>query len=159
MNTKKQLKVDPIKNGTVIDHITAGKALQVADILKLNLPTDEVMIGLNLASKKTTKKDIIKIENRELSADEVNSIALIAPEATYIIIKDYKVVNKTRVTIPEFIEDLVVCPNTKCVTNTEDYISSKFKLTSANQPAQIRCIYCEKKYSVDELEFKKLGYV
>ncbi len=85
----KQIKVNAIKNGTVIDHITAGKIRKVLDILSLD-GTDVVMIGMNLSSNKLGKKDIIKIENKELSGSEVNSIALIAPEATLIIIKDFE---------------------------------------------------------------------
>ncbi|MBN2461393.1 MAG: aspartate carbamoyltransferase regulatory subunit, partial [Candidatus Cloacimonetes bacterium] len=83
----KQIKVNAIKNGTVIDHITAGKVLKVIEILDL-AGSDVVMIGMNLPSNKLNKKDILKIENRELSPDEVNSIALIAPKATLIIIQD-----------------------------------------------------------------------
>jgi len=149
----KQLKVDPIKNGTVIDHIPAGKALHVAEILKLNPPIDEVMIGMNLTSKKTGKKDIIKIENRELSANEVNSIALLAPNATYILINDYKIVGKTSVTLPDAIDNLVICPNEKCITNTSPDIHSRFTVEE-KEPIKIRCVFCEKKYKIDDIHFK-----
>jgi aspartate carbamoyltransferase regulatory subunit len=92
----KQLKVDAIKSGSVIDHIPAGNGLKLADIL--NLQDDNVMmIGMNLQSKKIKKKDIIKIENRELTTKELNSLALIAPSATVTLIKDYQVDRKLNV--------------------------------------------------------------
>ena len=108
---KEKLKVDPIKNGTVIDHRTAGKALQVADILNIGNSEGEIMIGVNLISQKMGKKDIIKIENRELSKDEADSIALISPTATLIIIKDYEVVKKFGIDIPKEINQHIICPN------------------------------------------------
>ncbi len=147
----KQMKVDAIKNGTVIDHIPEGKALAVADILNLS-GSNEVMIGINLNSKKVGKKDIIKIENRELSQEEVNSIALIAPSATLTIIKDFEVIRKVKAEIPESIEGLISCPNPKCITNSEK-IKTKFKVTDKN-PLNVRCCYCEKKYLVDEVKIK-----
>jgi len=108
---KEKLKVDPIKNGTVIDHITAGKALQVADILNIGNSKREIMVGINLLSRKMGKKDIIKIENREISKEEANSIALISPTATLIIIDDYKVVKKFGIDIPKEIKQHIICPN------------------------------------------------
>ncbi|HPR18559.1 MAG TPA: aspartate carbamoyltransferase regulatory subunit [Candidatus Cloacimonadota bacterium] len=148
----KQIKVNAINNGTVIDHITAGKVRKVLDILHLD-GTETVMLGMNLNSNKLGKKAIIKIENKELSQFEVNSIALIAPEATLIIIKNFEVVKKTKLHIPEYIEDIVDCPNPKCITNKET-IKSKFKLTN-DTPPQVRCIYCEKKYLIEQVQIKK----
>jgi len=147
----KQLKVDPIKSGTVIDHISAGKALQVADILNLRNPKNLMMIGVNLVSNKIGKKDIIKIENRVLTDDEVNGIALISPNATHIIIEDYQVVSKQKIEIPKYIKKHIVCPNSNCVTNVE-HVDTRFEL--ANQdPVQVRCEYCEKKYDIEDVKF------
>jgi len=147
----KQLKVDAIKNGTVIDHIPAGKGMQVADIINIS-GENVVMIGISLHSKKVGKKDIIKIENRELSQEEINSIALIAPSATITIIKDFDVIRKAKAEIPELIEGLILCPNPKCITNSEN-IRTKFMVTD-EKPLQVRCHYCEKKYLVDEVKIK-----
>lgn len=147
----KQLKVDAIKNGTVIDHIPAGKGMQVADLINIS-GENIVMIGLSLHSKKVGKKDIIKIENRELSQEEINSIALIAPSATITIIKDFEVIRKATAEIPESIEGLILCPNPKCITNSE-IIKTKFKVTD-EKPLKVRCCYCEKKYSVEEVKIK-----
>lgn len=148
---KEKLKVDPIKNGTVVDHITAGKALQVADILNIGNSKREIMIGVNLSSKKMGKKDIIKIENRELSKDEADSIALISPTATLIIINNYKVVKKFGIDIPKEINQHIICPNSNCITNIEQ-VNTRFEL-AGNDPIELRCLYCEKKYFIDEVKF------
>jgi len=152
MDQGKTIKVNAIKNGTVIDHISAGKIRKVLDILHLE-GNEVVMVGMNLFSNKIGRKDIIKIENKELSELEANSIALIAPEATLIIIQNYEVVRKSKLQIPEHIDDIITCPNPKCITNSEQIIS-KFKLTN-NKPAQVRCLYCEKKYLIDDVKIKK----
>jgi aspartate carbamoyltransferase regulatory subunit len=148
---KEKLKVDPIKNGTVIDHITAGKALQVADILNIANSNKEIMIGVNLSSKKMGKKDLIKIENREVSKEEADSIALISPTATLIIINDYKVVKKFGIDIPKEIKNHIICPNSNCITNIED-VQTRFELANKN-PIELRCSYCEKKYFIDDVKF------
>ena len=121
----KEIKVSAIEKGTVIDHIPAGKVLKVVDILNLK-KNDTVMIGINLSSNKIGKKDIIKIDQRELSENEVNSIALIAPKATMTIIKDFKVSKKIEMEMPDYVEGLIACPNPTCVTNVEG-IKSKFR--------------------------------
>ena len=148
---KEKLKVDPIRKGTVIDHITAGKALQVADILNIGNTDSEIMIGVNLNSQKMGKKDIIKIENRELSKEEANSIALISPTATLIIIEDYEVVKKFGIDIPQKIRQHIICPNSNCITNIEP-VRSRFEL-AGKDPIEVRCSYCEKKYYIDEVKF------
>jgi aspartate carbamoyltransferase regulatory subunit len=144
----KQLKVDPIKDGTVIDHIPAGKAFTLFNILKLD-DNDQVMIGTNLISQKLGKKDIIKIENRELSAGEVNSVALIAPGATFSIIRDSETISKTQLSLPNVIRGIIRCPNEKCITTIEN-VESKFEVEST-KPIKVRCIYCEKIYKADDL--------
>jgi aspartate carbamoyltransferase regulatory subunit len=110
------------------------------------------MIGLNLSSQKMGKKDIIKIENRDLSKEEAGSIALISPGATMIIINDYKVVKKFGIEIPLKIKKHIVCPNPNCITNIEG-VRTKFELAE-NNPIEVRCTYCEKKYYIDEVKFR-----
>ncbi len=149
---KDKLKVDPIKNGTVIDHITAGKALQVAEILNISSSETEVMVGINLFSQKMGKKDIIKIENREITQEEANSIALISPTASLIFINDYEVVKKYTVEIPQEIKRHIICPNTNCITNVEG-VKTKFTL-AGKSPIEVKCSYCEKKYSIEEVKFR-----
>lgn len=144
----KQLKVDPIKDGTVIDHIPAGRAFKLIDILKLT-ENDQVMIGTNLSSAKLNKKDIIKIENRELSEDEVNMVALIAPGASFTIIREYKTIKKAKVSMPNIVKGFITCPNEKCITRVEEVVS-KFEITNKDQN-KVRCMYCEKVFRTEDL--------
>ncbi len=144
----KHLKVDPIKEGTVIDHIPASKALQVISIINPD-KEDIVTVGINFSSKKFGRKDIVKIEGRELSPSVVNSIALVAPEANVIIIRDYKVANKRQVQIPVEINGAVICGNPKCISNEEE-METHFKTVSRN-PVMLRCAYCERVFHIDEL--------
>ncbi|MDP8220428.1 MAG: aspartate carbamoyltransferase regulatory subunit [Candidatus Stygibacter frigidus] len=148
----KKMKVRQIENGTVIDHIAAGKALYIAQLLHL-VESSLFVIGSNLQSSKFGKKDIIKIENYNLSDAEKHSIALISPTASFIQIQDFEVVSKERAHIPDVIEYLIVCPNHKCITNIE-VMSSRFVINKNNM--SVRCAYCEKKYTVDEVKFKRL---
>ncbi|MDM7913205.1 MAG: aspartate carbamoyltransferase regulatory subunit, partial [Methanotrichaceae archaeon] len=107
-----ELRVKPIKNGTVIDHIAGGQALNVLKILGISGTTDAtVSVVMNVESKKLGKKDIVKVEDRELKEEEVNKIALIAPAATINIIRDYSVVEKRTVDLPDEIVGVVRCQN------------------------------------------------
>jgi aspartate carbamoyltransferase regulatory subunit len=149
----KQLKVDAIKNGTVIDHIPGGKAVQVLKILNGKKGAgDPVSIGMNLPSSKFGKKDIVKIENHELSADDVNRIAIIAPTASITIIRDYGTSEKWKVQIPKVIENIAHCPNPNCITNTEN-LPTRFDVLSDGS-SEFMCHYCEKVYEADGLKIK-----
>ncbi|KAA3617257.1 MAG: aspartate carbamoyltransferase regulatory subunit [Calditrichaeota bacterium] len=147
----KHLKVDPIKEGTVIDHIPANKALQVISIIKPG-KDDVVTVGINFSSKKFGKKDIVKIEGRELTSAEVNSIALVAPNANVIIIRNHEVLNKRLVQIPDEIIDSAICGNPKCITNVEE-MGTRFK-TVSRTPVRLRCDYCERIFHIDELRVR-----
>ena len=138
---KKSLKVKPIENGTVIDHISKGKALKVYKVL--NIRDDQtITIAMNVPSKKNGKKDVLKIEGIELSKEDVNKISLISPNATINIIKDGVVVRKFKVEIPDTIEGILKCTNPNCITQIEN-IAGKFKVEE-KEPLKIRCAYCEK---------------
>ncbi|MBU0756697.1 MAG: aspartate carbamoyltransferase regulatory subunit [Nanoarchaeota archaeon] len=141
-------RVYAIQKGTVIDHISGGCALKVIQILKLDEFNQVVTVGMNLESKKMVRKDIVKIENKTLTKDELNRIALISPKATINIIKNHKVVEKFRVEVPDMMENLINCPNPKCITRNEP-VMSKFKKIS-EKPLTVKCHYCEKAFS----EFK-----
>ncbi len=145
----KTLKVDAIRNGTVIDHIPAGMVLRVLNILSPR-ESDVAMIGMNFGSKAMGKKDIIKIEGRELTAEEVNSIALIAPTAKVNIIREFKVAKKGKVEIPKTIEGLMRCPNPNCITNSEP-ITTRFSVLK-QEPVTLCCSYCERVYHSREME-------
>lgn len=140
--SKKELVVSAIENGTVIDHIPASMVLQVISILGLEDYEDEVLVGINLDSKKYGKKGILKVRNKFFEEKDINKIALVAPSATLIVIKNYEVVEKHNVEIPDTIEKIVKCINPNCITNQEK-IDTKFNVVSKN-PLKLQCHYCEK---------------
>jgi aspartate carbamoyltransferase regulatory subunit len=139
---KKELIVSAIENGTVIDHIPVDTVLMVLSILGLDKYEDEVLIGNNLNSKKYGKKGIIKARNKFFEQEDINKIALVAPNATLIVIRDYEVVEKKFVEIPEKIEKILKCINPNCITNKET-IETKFNVIE-EKPLKIQCHYCEK---------------
>ncbi|KQC03917.1 MAG: aspartate carbamoyltransferase [Methanoculleus sp. SDB] len=134
------LLVSPIRDGTVIDHITAGEALNVLRILGITGTTDECLsIATNVASELMGHKDIVKIENRELVKEEVNRIALIAPRASINFIRNYTVVQKKGVEIPAVLKGVVRCPNPGCISNTNEPIESSFEVVGTG----LHCLYCD----------------
>jgi aspartate carbamoyltransferase regulatory subunit len=138
-----ELRVKPIKNGTVIDHIAGGQALNVLKILGISGTTDAtVSVVMNVESSKLGKKDIVKVEDRELKEEEVNRIALIAPDATINIIRDFLVIEKHLVDLPDLIIGVVRCQNPSCISNTEEPIESRMLVKTKN-PVVLRCVYCE----------------
>ena len=138
--TPRTLLISQINNGTVIDHITAGEALNVLKILGITGSTRECLsVATNVASGHIGKKDIVKIENRELRQDEVDRIALIAPRATINIIRNYEVFEKKGVTIPPLLQGVVRCPNPGCISNTKEPILSTFEVTKKG----LQCAYCD----------------
>ena len=138
-----ELRVKPIKNGTVIDHIAGGQALNVLKILGISGTTDAtVSVVMNVESSKLGKKDIVKVEDRELKEEEVNRIALIAPDATINIIRDFLVIEKHLVDLPDLIIGVVRCQNPSCISNTEEPIKSRMLVKTKN-PVVLRCVYCE----------------
>ncbi len=139
---RQELKVTAIRDGTVIDHIENDATFKVAEILRLEHGDEMVLVGMNLPSSKVGKKGIIKIESRELTSQEVNKIALIAPQATLNIIKDYRVVEKRKVQLPSKVEGIVRCFNPQCVTN-QQAVSTSFEVIATGPPT-LRCQYCER---------------
>ncbi len=137
------LRVTKIKHGTVIDHIPAGRALDVLKVLGITGREGlRIAIIMNVESAKLGRKDIVKIEGRELSPSEVNVIALVAPTATINIVKDFKVVSKFRVSVPEVVEGIIRCPNPTCITNkNREPISTRFRVVSRD-PLMLQCEYC-----------------
>lgn len=139
---KTKLKVSAIKEGTVIDHIPAENLFKVITILSLDTFDNMITFGNNLDSEKLGYKAIIKVSDKFFEDDEVNKIALYAPNAKLNIIKDYEVVEKRVVEIPSEIRGIVKCFNPKCITNNEK-ITTSFKVTS-HSPIALKCRYCEK---------------
>ena len=150
-NTKKKLKlkVSAIKDGTVIDHIPASNLFKVINILGLDNIKNQITFGTNLDSKKLGQKAIIKVADKFFEDDELNKIALIAPHAKLNIIKDYEVVEKGTVEIPEKVKGIVKCFNPMCITNNEK-ISNCFQVVSKS-PIALKCHYCEKIMNEDQI--------
>ncbi|NQE46268.1 Aspartate carbamoyltransferase regulatory chain [ANME-1 cluster archaeon GoMg2] len=142
---KKELKVVPITNGTVIDHITAGQALNVLRILGITTKTNAILsVVMNVQSKMMGRKDIVKVEDLELKSEEVDKIALIAPNATINIIRNSEVIAKHKVYLPASIEGFIRCANPNCISNAKrEPVISKF-LTVRENPPKFRCFYCER---------------
>jgi len=151
MDERKELKVSAIKNGTVIDHISASVLFKVISILDLAKVETQVTFGTNFDSKRLGKKGIIKISEKYPDATDINKIALIAPEAKINIIKDYKVVEKTEVKTPEKIEKIFKCFNPKCITNFES-VKTKFEVTKVKGQLSLKCHYCEKITEQEDFE-------
>lgn len=140
----KELKVTPIKNGTVIDHIPAGMALKVLKILGIgDEVSSTVSAVMHVPSGKQRWKDIVKVEDRELSPKEVDKIALLAPEATINIIRNFAVAEKYRVQVPEVARGILRCGNPSCITNSREPLESEFVVVSRD-PLRLRCKYCER---------------
>jgi aspartate carbamoyltransferase regulatory subunit len=140
--SEKELYVSKIKKGTVIDHITGGHALDVAKILGITGREMKVItIAINVPSKLSKRKDIVKIEGRELNRQEVHKIALLAPHATINIIRDFKVVEKQRVKLPKAIDDIIECANPACISNSNEPVQAKFYVES-DDPLLLKCHYC-----------------
>jgi len=142
MKDRKQLVVSAIKDGTVIDHIPAKALFKVIDILGLDHIEDQITFGTNLESKKLGKKGIMKLSGVFFKQEDLDRIALVAPDVKVNIIRDYEVVEKKVVEIPEIIKGLVKCVNPMCITNKE-VVRTKFELLSRH-PVSLKCHYCEK---------------
>lgn len=144
-------KVFAIKDGTVIDHIPAGRAIRLIRLLKLIESGNIVTMGANFQSSKTSAgKDLIKIENKELTPEEVNQVALFAPNATINIIRDTKIAKKFTVELPGVFEQIGKCPNPKCITNMDPQ-EPKFYPEFDKKDMKVRCHYCEKLFSPNEI--------
>ena len=142
-----EIKIPPIRNGTVIDHIENGQALNVLKILGVNENNIDsgISIGMHVPTTKESKKwkDIVKLEDMELDETTVSKIALIAPEATISIIRDYYVAEKFDVKLGDKVVGLVRCSNPNCITNKGEHVSPKFFVENRNPP-RLRCVYCDR---------------
>lgn len=147
---KKQLSISAIVDGTVIDHIPADATFKVVEILRLNNHSDIVSIATNLQSSTLGKKGIIKVANKFLTEAEVNKIAVVAPDATVNIIRNYNVRQKIKVKVPQVIEDVIKCSNPVCITNSEK-VKTKF-YTVQNSPLKIKCHYCERLIKKEDID-------
>ena len=149
------LLVRRIKDGTVIDHINEGKGLNVLEALEIDGSSGNVItIALNMPSGKLKKKDMIKVEGRFLEGDDTNRLAVIAPSSTVNIIKDYKLVEKRRVSLPNQIEDIFRCSNPDCITNSQEHIESIMEVID-KEDLVLKCRFCGRILDVNDLRIQK----
>lgn len=147
---KKHLQVSAIEEGTVIDHIPAKDLFKVISILNLDKINNPMTFGSNLVSEKLGKKAIIKISDKFFKDEEINKIALFAPQAKLNIIKDYKVVEKKVVEVPDKITGIVKCVNPKCITNHEQILPSYDIIDKVS--IALRCHYCDRITDKEHME-------
>ena len=149
---KRELQVAALENGTAIDHIPPSQLFKVAKLLGLENMDNTITIGNNFQSKKMGCKGVIKISNKFFEEDEINRIALIAPKVILNIIRDYEVVEKKTVTLPDELVGLVKCNNPKCITNNEQ-MPSRFEVID-KEKGTIKCRYCERKINKEDIIIK-----
>ncbi len=137
------MNIDSIRNGIVIDHIAAGKGMQIYNLLKLDELDCSVAIIKNVSSNKMGKKDIIKVD-ADIDVD-VELLGYVDPGVTVDIIKDSILVEKRKVSLPEKLTNVIKCKNPRCITSVEQELPHIFKKTTNGEKAVYRCIYCETK--------------
>ena len=153
MSEKKQeLQVAALENGTAIDHIPPSELFKVASLLGLDKMDNTITIGNNFPSNKMGCKGVIKIAGKFFKEDEINRIALVAPNVILNIIRDYEVVEKKRVELPNELVGLVKCNNPKCITNNEP-VQTRFHVID-KETGTIKCHYCERKINKDDIIIK-----
>ena len=149
---KKELQVAALENGTAIDHIPSEQLFKVAQLIGLSSMSNRITIGNNLESKKMGSKGVIKIADKFFAEDEINRIALIAPNVILNIIRDYEVIEKKTVNLPDELVGIVKCNNPKCISNNEP-MPSFFYVTDKDS-GTIKCRYCERKINKENIVIK-----
>lgn len=142
----RELKVTPIRNGTVIDHLPAGSALAVCQVL--GIPREgsvsTVSVVMNVPSASKERKDIVKVEDRELHPADLERLAVLAPKATVNLIRDYHVAEKIRPELPGQVTGLVTCPNPACISNDGEPVDPEFAVLDGATPGEpaLECAFC-----------------
>lgn len=149
-NKKHAMQVSALCNGTVIDHIPADKLFAVVNLLGIPEMSNNVTIGYNLDSKKLGKKGLIKIADKFFSDDEINKISLVAPNVVLNTIRDYNVVEKREVHMPDEIDNLIKCNNLNCITNNEPMATHFY--VSNRETHTLKCRYCEKEVNINDVK-------
>ena len=147
---RKELQVAALENGTAIDHIPSEAVFKVVSLLQLQKLSNRIAIGNNLKSSKMGKKGIIKVSNKFFREDEINRIALVAPNVNLNIIRNFEVVEKKKVVLPDEIIEIVKCNNPKCITNNEP-MRTRFHVID-KEMVELQCHYCELKIKKEEIE-------
>ena len=146
---KTELQVAALQNGTAIDHIPSEQLFKVVSLLEIEKLKTRVTIGYNLDSKKMGSKGILKISDKFFEEDEINRISLIAPTVNLNIIKDYEVIEKKQVQLPDVIKGIVKCNNPKCISNNEP-MKTVFSVID-KQNVILKCHYCELKIKKEDI--------
>ena len=139
-----------IENGINIDHIPHGNAWYVMKILNLFNSSYQVGVGLNLSSRKLGTKDLIKIENRMLTTDEIDAISLFCVGGTLSVMKDFTVISKQTLTLPKQVNAIIVCPNKRCVSH--QHISKFIPAINRKNLLEIFCYYCEQQFLLSQVK-------
>ena len=145
-------RVTAIRNGTVVDHIPSGRAMQVIRILGIDTErATPVSLVMNVPSDKLGRKDVLKIEDRELSHEELDRLALIAPRASIAIIRNHAVAEKMKVELTEDLVGIAKCSFSNCITkNDREPLPQRMRVVN-HDPLEVRCYYCGKGQDIDEL--------
>ena len=147
---KEELQVVALKNGTVIDHIPTDKLFTVVNLLGLQNTDSNITIGNNLNSQKLGKKGLIKVADRFFSDEEISRLSIVAPNVKLNIIRDYEVVEKKQVIMPDVVKGIVKCGNPKCITNNEPMTTIFHVLCKEN--GVLKCHYCEKEQNKESVK-------
>ena len=149
-NKKTELLVAALENGTVIDHIPSELVFTIATLLELDKLDSGVTIGYNLNSDKLGKKGIIKVADKFFTDEEISRLSVVAPNVVLSVIRDYDVVEKKKVIIPDELHGIVRCGNPKCITNNEP-MSTYFHVIDKEE-GTLKCHYCEKEQNKDKVK-------
>lgn len=147
---KEELQVAALQNGTVIDHIPTDKLYTIVNLLELQNSDSKITIGNNFSSKKLGKKGIIKVADRFFSDEEISRLSIVAPNVQLNIIRDYEVVEKKQVIMPDVVKGIVKCGNPKCITNNEPMTTIFHVL--CKESGLLKCHYCEKEQNKETVK-------
>lgn len=140
----RELKVTPIRNGTVIDHLPAGSALKICQVLGIPRPgsASTVSVVVNVPSDTMNLKDILKVEDRDLHPEDLSRLSVLAPSCTVNTIRDYHVEEKTQPEVPDSVTSLIDCPNPQCITNDNEPVEPEFQVSQNGAGVELACSYC-----------------
>lgn len=147
---REELLVAALESGTVIDHIPSDKLFEVVNVLHLERMKTSITVGYNLKSRKMGHKSIIKIADKFFSDEELNQLSVISPNVTLCIIKDYEVVEKKEVKMPDVLKGIVKCANPKCITNNEP-MRTHFHVID-KEKGILQCHYCNKEVDLNHVK-------
>ena len=146
---RQELQVAALENGTVIDHIPSAKIFEVINLLNLEKIRTSVTVGFNLKSKKMGHKSIIKIADKFFTDEELNQLSVVTPNVTLCIIRDYEVVEKKEVRMPDELVGIIKCNNHKCITNNEP-MKTRFRVLD-KENGILQCHYCNREVTLDKV--------